>query len=532
MPIAPEQAAYSYTLQELVAILVRWRKPMFATFFAILIPAALVALLMPPLYEASATVLLSRKTSAPEFSVKSSSAPELASVLRTLERKEEINAKIEVLRSRATVEPVVDDLHLDEAAIDRIRDVRRYVRAVYKWVRRTLRMVYDETKYALHLSARPTPKELAFVEREELIDNVLNRIRVVSLPDSTVIEATFRSSDPLLAQKVINLVCDRFVAHDAGRRDARARGYFDEASQKRSAELREAEMRLEQAKEDASAYSIDEQRRFLLNSLGETSNRMKNIAASRARLAARVSILGTQLSAEPERIVARQEMNRDPALDDLRREVVGLEMRRSTAIQEFLAEAAPVQDLDARLLEARRLEATLTNPLEGSVTTELNPVRQQLRQLLLADQAELTAVLAEEGALGDQVRDFQEQLVKLGRADLKLQDMGREVRTKEEAYTLSVRNRQQAQLSEDMAAASLADVRIVDYASLPLWPIRPRRWLYLGIALAAALLGALVAPFFAEYNTATFTSEEDVRGHVGSLVVAAFPPRLQGRTQI
>ncbi|HKY23360.1 MAG TPA: Wzz/FepE/Etk N-terminal domain-containing protein [Vicinamibacterales bacterium] len=526
-----DQSERSYTLVDLVAIMSRWRRAMAATFFAVFIPAAAVTFLMPPVYEATATILVSRQTSTPEFSVKSPTTPELGSVIRTLERKEEVNAKIEALKGRATIEPVIDKLAIDEAAIDRIRDARRYVRAVYKWVMKTAGTIYDETKYAIHLSTRPTPAERAFFEREQLVNTVMRRVRATNLPDSTVIEASFRASDPLLASTAINHIAEQFVERDASVRDARARGYFDEESQRKAVELRDAEQQLEQAKRRSEAYSSEEQRKLLLSSMNDIANRRKALAASRARFAARVDVLAGQLEKEPERIIGRRESNRDPALDDLRREVVGLEMQRSTASQQFLPEAVPIQDLDARIREARQLEKMLQSQLEGSVTTEVNPVREGLRQHLLGDRAELSAAIAEERVLAEQLRDFEQQLARLSQADLELQNLGRDVAAKEESYMLAVRNRQQARTTENMAGARLTEVRIVNYASLPLSPIRPRKWLYLAIALAAALLAAGVAPFFAEFNSLTFTSEEDVRGHLGSLVVAAFPARLsRGRT--
>lgn len=527
MPNESASSRQTFTLSDLVVILMRWRRVMVLTFLAVLVPAAVGTFLMPPLYEATATIVVSRNTSAPEFSVKPSDMPELSSVMRTLERKEEVNAKIQVLKSRATVEPVIDTLSIDERALDHIRDVRRYVRAVYKWTKQAIRTVYDETKYTLRLATRPTPEERALFEREKLVTNVLDRLRVTNLPDSTVIEASFRSSDPLLATKVVNQISDNFIARDAMLRDAIARGYFNEASERRAAELRDAESRLEAAKRRAAAYASEDQRRLLLTSLSDASDRLKTIGALRARLTARIAALNERLRVEPDRVTSRRETNRDPALDDLRRGLVELEMERATAVQQFLPDAPVVQDLDARIREARELEKRFADQLEGSVTTEINPVREHLRQQLIADEVELAAAIAEEGALETQVHEYRDQLSRLSLADLELAALAREVRSREEAYTLAVRNRQQADLSENMASASLAEVQIVDYASLPLWPIRPRKWLYLGIALAAALVAALVAPFFAEFNSAAFTSSADVRSRFGSLVVASFPSDLQ-----
>ena len=514
-----------YTFQDLLAVVLRWRRLAAIVFVAFLVPGVLVTMLMPPTYEAVATLAVSRNVHTPEYTVKPGN-PELSGVYRTLDRKEEINGKIEFLKSRAIMESVIDDLGVDETALDRIRDVRRYVRAIYKWVKSTAGTIYDETKYFLHLSQRPTKEEMALLAREKLVANAQDRLLVNNVPDSGILEVKFRSSDPMLAARIVNLICDKFVGRDSKSRDALAHGYFVEESEKRAEQLRQAESSLEKARESAVAYSIDDQRRLILNAMVETGNRAKSVHASRAGLAARVDALAAQLQAEPERVQSRTELNRNPAMDQVHKEVVGLEIQRSSASQQFLPESPIVQDLDSRILATRRLQSDIQPRIDGQVTVELNPVREALRQKLMADRAELAALRAEEEALVNQSRDYRIQLAKLSHSELMLKDLTRDVKEKEEGYSISVRNRQQAQLTEGMASASLAEVGIVDHASLPLSPIRPRRWLWLGIALAGALLAALIAPFLAEYNVRTFTSEEDVRRRIGNLVVvASFPAR-------
>lgn len=514
----------SYTVQDLLSVLVRWRRLAAVVLVAFLVPGVLVTLLMPPTYEAVATLMVSRNVSAPEYTVKPG-MPELSGVYRTLDRKEEINSKIEVLKSRTIVESVIKELGVDEAALDRIRDVRRYVRAVYKWVKTTAVTVYDESKYLLRLSPRPTQAEIDRLVHEQLVANALDRLIVSNLPDSGVINVKFRSSDAELAARIVNLICDRFVGGDSKSRDSVARSYFVEESEKRAEQLRKAEASLATARESSVAYAIDDQRRLILNALADTGNRAKAVSASRARLAARVDTLVSQLAAEPERVQSRAELNRNPAVDQVHKEVVGLEILRSNTSQQFLPDSPVVQDLDSRILATRRLQSEVTPRIEGMVTMELNPIREGLRQRLLVDQAELAALQAEELTLATQSRDYEAQLAKLSHSELTLRNMAREVKEKEEGYSISVRNRQQAQLTEGMAAASLSEVGIVDHASPPLSPIRPRRLLWLAIALAGAIVAALIAPFMAEYNTRTFTSEEDVRRLIGRLVVASFPAR-------
>ena len=108
---------------------------------------------------------------------------------------------------------------------------------------------------------------------------------------------------------------------------------------------------------------------------------------------------------------------------------------------------------------------------------------------------------------------------------MKIKEAERRVRHLEESYDLHLRNREQAQLREERSLASLSEVRIIDYAPYPLKAVRPRTLLYLGIALAAALLLALGVPFLTHFNDTTIRDARSIRRQLGVSFVATFPAR-------
>lgn len=162
--------------------------------------------------------------------------------------------------------------------------------------------------------------------------------------------------------------------------------------------------------------------------------------------------------------------------------------------------------------------------LEGSRSDEINPISQGTRAELLRAQAELSSLIAQESAFLEMEASYREELAELGRSELRLKELERSTEAQEEAYLLYLRNQEQARITEGLASARLAEARIIDYSPLPLNTLRPRRLLYSGIALVAAILLALAMPFLAEYNDPTFSSERQVQRILEIPVVASFPP--------
>jgi succinoglycan biosynthesis transport protein ExoP len=434
----------SLTLQDIIDILVRWRKLAIVTFLTILLPAVLVIFLMPPLFQASALIMVNRQSNAADYSV----SPQMSGqtgTFRSLDRQEEINAHVDSIMARSVIEGVISKLDITKERLDHIRDFRKYIRAFINFVLDSASYLYDETKYFLGLSSRPTEEEVKFLEHERLVDNVRDRLQAQPESDSSIIAITFKSSDAFLARDVANAIVDEYLNFYAKSRDTRARTFFSEESEALEKQLAEAESRLSEVRRTSNAYAVDQQRTLLLTQLSNTREKLGQAESQSAQLRARIAVL-------------RKFANEPKFRDEIE---------------------------NARI------------------------------NLAIAD--------AEIAALNEIAAKVESQLAGLGDAELKIRQIEREVRTLENAYLLSVKNREQAQVIEERAQASLADVRMVDVASLPLKPIRPKKLLYLGIALAVSIVLAIAAPFFAHFNDTTLYTEKDVKYCLGIDVVASFP---------
>ena len=165
-----------YKLHDLLAIFWRWRRLAAGAFLAILIPGVLVIFLMPPVYEATASILVNRVNAAPAYSVKTSPAVDPLSVVRNSHNAEEVKTAGEMIKTRATVDRVIDQLQLTKEKLNYIRDFRRYVQMAIDGVMDAAHWLYSEFKFTLHLAKRPTAEEKAFLDKEGLADSVADSI--------------------------------------------------------------------------------------------------------------------------------------------------------------------------------------------------------------------------------------------------------------------------------------------------------------------------------------------------------------------
>lgn len=523
-----ESPAQEFTLHELGLALRKRRGLLISTFIVSLIVGLLVVFCMPPLYEANVKIEVRRESRAPGYNIKATQA-EGFSMVRNLERKEELATEAEVVKSRALVEDVVKSQQYTIEKMDYIHDFRKYVRYAYNWTRDTAAWVYDETKYALHLGKRPTPEEERMFAYERLIGDAVERVIADPMQDGDVLEVKFRSSDPMLARDAANAIAVEYLKRQSEARRNRVQTFFLQEAGKMADELHAKEARLDQLKQNFSAFSVDEQRKLTLTSLTQVSDALKGNVTALARATARRAALQTQIASQPEMITHSREVGRNPSLDELNKRLVELEMKRATVAQAFQDSSPAVVSLDNEIANAKKLKTEMAQTVEGTVTGAANPIYQALKSDLLKADAEVVALQAEQASLRKHQEDYHAELENLSKGELQIKDLERRVKTQEDAYLLYAKNREQARVSDELATANLTEIRIIDPARLPMSPVRPKKLMYSGIAVAVAILLAAFAVFMAEYNDRTLSSDREVQALVDLPVLASFPAATRKR---
>ncbi len=450
-----------YRFRDLLAIFWRWRRLAAGAFLAILIPGIAVVFLMPPVYEATASILVNRANVAPAYSVKPGQAADQTPVIRNSNNAEEIKTAGETIKTRAIIDHVIDELQLTKDKLNYIRDFRRYVQMAIDGIVDGAHWIYAEVKYALHLAKRPTAEEQAFLEKEGLASSVTDSIKINPVPETSVIHVSFRAGDPYLAQSAINSLVNEFIVHQP-KTDPASRAFFARETQQAADKLHAAEAELAIYRQKNSAYSIGAQRELLL----------QGVAALRASL--------TQTEA--------LRAQKQAAIDSLRE-------RRLTGLR--------VEERD-KLKTQRDVENEISKNLVGA-------------------DSELAGYTASAASLRAAIADRLDELAKLSSAELHAMELERLVTKYGQDYELKQRNYEQASSVEEMKNAHIGDLQILDHASFPLSTVRPRPWLYLGIVLGAAILAMLAAPVLAHQNDTAITSCREVARLLNVSFVATIP---------
>jgi len=494
---------------------------------------ALFVVLERPVYRSTATVRLAYPRRALTVGVEDLPAKD--------QRSDPLLSLIELLRGRGIVGAVVDSLALRLQPLgSRFGGSSRVVRAALRDVRvspgaqqDTLRLTFGgdrvtaqglqgeaQSPYGTPLAVGsvqftiPSPPSvkagaLAVRSREEVIDDVLKSLAVLRRKSTDIVDVTYSDPDPLLAQRVANLLVRVFQARDAGsaQEQARSRAEF------LAAQLSATDSELSIAQAELSAF----RRQRMLGSSRD------KLAVEQARLTALDARLG---ELEAERSVYESFLTKFNTSNDSLR----LDVARDLSYTPELAADPVVSRISQQVLVYRtRLDSLTTGPLPAAPT---NPDVIGLKALIRSTQEELVrAVRAHLTSIGAQSQALAALRSRTGASFQRLPateaEGGRLERLVEDLRSTGDRIRQDYKNARMAEAISAGDARVIDWAPLPYKAAGIPPWAKLGLGLLLGLLLGCGAAGLAESGNSLLMRPEELERALNVRDLGVIPPLLE-----
>ncbi len=350
---------------------------------------------------------------------------------------------------------------------------------------------------------------LGIVGQEQAIDGLLAGLQVSRREMTDVIDVSYFSTEPAIAQRIVNATVQAFQSLNvqwARERSRRRREFLSE-------QLAQTDSMLERAQAELSSFRSRQQ-----------------LASSHDKLAAEQSAVlaldtrAAELDADRQTFTALQQQLKSGD------ESARAEALRALATSPAMTDNPAVGNLYHQLLDYQdRLDSMTTGPWKAAAT---NPDVIQLKSLAKSTQdklvdavsshvksidariASLTTLRRRTGASMEVLPAMAEEEMRLSRRVDALASMGDELR----------KDFQKARMSEEVEAG---DVDVVDLADVPYAPLLSASALKLALGLALGLILGLVFAYVLEALNTSIRRPEDLEAvlHVPGLAVI---PRITG----
>jgi uncharacterized protein involved in exopolysaccharide biosynthesis len=416
-------------------------------------------------------------------------------VLVTGLRLQDAANEIQILRSSELLGQVVDEVGIEAFRAKPAQPTslagwaKYYVKSAVKSVKRG----YDEALIALDLKKRLGERELA-------IETVREGTQVELEKDTDVIGIRTRLPDYTLSEKIQRSMIAVYLARRGGvRQDDGVREFLDAETQEARRSLAQIEGRIQDLKGRKSITSLQEQQSLLLRELRDLTSASIQTRTEIAGLEQQAQELRSRIAETPREIRASQQEVPNPLVNSLRERLVNLRAQLSTTSNKYQPDSVVVVNLRKEIadLEAQLQAETSTRP--GTVTYEVNPLRQSLEKSL---QETAVALAGARSKLEQQSRSLDQlrrELRELDAAQGTLQDAERTRVAEEERYLNLVKKRQAAHLDSELLDKRISNVNVLQQPASTPAPVYPRKLLIFYISLGVGLLLGVIVALIVEY---------------------------------
>jgi len=352
----------------------------------------------------------------------------------------------------------------------------------------------------LNLEDHDAYKEM---KRHDAINAFRHRIMAIPRRETGLIEISMTGQDADEITKWVNAVALAYKDHNLKRATdnvKHALNMIEIQMQSLQEDVAEAETaRFEALK--LSTLSSEEQSGIIKERLQEYNSELNKTQIEMNRLREKLERI-QELKASSADVMSIPELADDVNLRDLYSERVKLE----------------------RALESAKVELRPGHQMYQKTESELAKVQQRIRDRVsvilgtLQNRYDLAAEL--ERYLQEEIRRGEELSVRVaqGRSDYEIKKTQSE--TKKHIFDLIARTVNEVQIGQQLMSNN---VSILDEATIPPYPIKPRKRLNLMIGAMVGLFLGVAAAFFLDYLDNTFRTPDDIEKHLGLSVLGVIP---------
>jgi len=448
------------------------------------------------------------------------------------QRENEIKSELEILNSQDLVEKVVDAM--GPATFLRSADDMEgqggasgqaswQASSVTGPIKRGLRATWASVT-GLKESIIPG----TLTDRDKAVLAVTKGLEIDTLKNSNIITISFEAQSRKLAQETINKLIGFYLdKHINVHRTRGSYEFFNQQTDQLRNSLVQAEEDLREIKNNTGIASLNEQRLVLVKRIGDLEQELEGTESALAASKAKLQVLRKTLSGLPETLVTQETVGTpNQGADLMRARLYDLQLKEQELLSRFTENSEQVQEVRRQIAEAQGLldkeERTRTQTTRG-----LNEAHKQVKLALVTEEATFSSLEAKAREQRAQLSSNRGELKGVNDSEIRLTQAQREKDIQEANYRKYYEKLEQARIDNALEIEKISNITVVQPATYPAKPVRPRKALNLALGLFLGIFGGLGLAFFSEYMAQDLSTPESAEKRLGIPVLATI--KYKGR---
>jgi capsular exopolysaccharide synthesis family protein len=459
------------------------RRRVALSFFAIVVGIVVVySFVATPIYKGTAQVLIDlEKNPTMTFSEGG------GAFIQMRDASEYYRTQTEILSSRAFGDRVVRKLQLEtnpyflekkgKGSFSPLKLIKQFV----------FRMFPSREK-----PANPIPLTVIQDEADaEMTDMVLNNTEVEIGKGTNILKINYLSENPLVAAAMANGIASTYIEHNL---DIRVKPFRDAVewlsarTMESRSKVEDSEKVVQKYKEGQGIVSFESKENVITQKLQEITTQLVQAESKRQEAEVRYKQIKSVIN-NVEMLATVPDIMNNPVIQALRTDELAVKRKISDLSEKF----GPKHP---NIVRAR---------------TELKSIQKNLiaeaRKMLNAAKTDYDIARGREISLQKAIDDQKKEVLDLGRKSIDYGVIAGEAASNKQFYELLLKKLQEASLSSGI---NVSNAQVVDGATMPTSPFKPRRMLNILLSALVGLLGGVFAAFFVEYMDDTIKTPDDI----------------------
>ncbi len=338
----------------------------------------------------------------------------------------------------------------------------------------------------------------------ELAGDLSGAITIEPKRNTRLVLIKIEGPDPARSAEAANAIANAYAKYNVelklkGARDAIT--WLTEEAGRLRAKTEESSQALQNYRVKTGILGMQEQRQITAAKIMDFNKAFLEAQAQRLSLESKLQQLD-RIAKEPAGVQTIFTVADNALIDKLKGEASNLETEKSKLLKVYKDQHPEILKIEAQIQQVKqRLEAEFQNTMR-------------------AVQTQYKVAKGWEDTLLNQVNQLRQEGLQLNEREIQYQNLQREVESNQALYD-SVLKR----MKETGVAGGLEDsnVRIIEEATPPVVPIRPRKARNVALSIAAGLVLAFGVAFALEYLDTTVKTPDDVERYLGLSVIGIVP---------
>ena len=391
---------------------------------------------------------------------------------------------------------------------------------------RSFRVKNTESEIPNPTTNNQQPATSSELRRFEMLTTlIMKSLSAEPIRDSDVILIKAHARTPgaarVLANTTAEVVKDRNVSVKREQASS-TRKFIEEQLPKVEGELRKDEEALMAFKAQNQVVSLSDEAKELLVRTTQVGTEHATAQAERQAAEQRLTAIKEQMKTQRASVVPSITTTTSAWADDLRKMLLSQQVEYTNLLVKGYTKDHPQMKKLAAEIEAtkQKLTSEVLRVAQGeSMENPMSRVADLSREALTLE-IDIQTDSTREASLGAILSTYDRQMERLPNKELQLARLTRSQQVNDNIYRLLLEKYEEARITE---AGKIGNVRILDPARLPKFPVKPRKLLNLLMALIVGGVGATFLAAFLEQLDKSLKTPEEAENIVGLPVIGLIP---------